>query len=60
MLYLKGNKAGQGLDSDELGEVMAWIKLGGQGRLVCNGNVLHLSRALSKIREQACGYLGLR
>lgn len=56
---MKANKAGQELESDKLGEVLAWVRLGGQGRLLCNGDMLHLSRVLSEIREQVCEYLGL-
>ena len=54
VLPLKGNKAGQGFGSDELGQVVAWVRVGGQGRLLCSGDMLHLS----DIREPACGYLG--
>lgn len=56
---MKASKAGQELESDKLGEVLAWVRLGGQGSLLCNGDMLHLSRVLSEIREQVCGYLGL-
>lgn len=59
MQYLKANNAGQGLESDKLGEVLAWVRLVGQGRLLGNGAMLHLSRVLREIREQVCGYLGL-
>lgn len=43
---------------------MSWggssrVRLGGQGKLLCNDDMLHLSKSLSKIKKQACGYLGL-
>lgn len=39
--------------------MVVWVGLGGQRRLLCNNDMLPLSRALSDIREQACRYLGV-
>lgn len=36
----EGKQAGQGLESDKLGEVLAWVRSRGQGRLLCNGDVI--------------------
>lgn len=36
----EGKQAGQTLESDKLGEELAWVRWGGQGRLLCKGDVI--------------------